>query len=101
MAFSDLFGMLVEPGEDGIPDTLYDDLSQAHLDEIGGRDAKIAEVTTQLEAANAEISRLKMQNYDLLMAIPVDGEDNGDSADDSDGGDSDESDGGVDSLFEN
>lgn len=97
MAFSDIFEKLLKPGEDGIPDTLYDDLSKAHLDEVGGRDAKIADLGATLQAAEGEISRLKMHNYDLLMAIPAEGE----SADgEPDADEESEESTGVDSLFE-
>ena len=97
MDFTELMAILLNPGGDGVPDTLYDDLSTSHNDAIGGRDAKIVEMDNQVQALTGEVSRLKSQNYDLLMSVPSDGSSEDEATiDDSE----DESSEGVDSLFE-
>lgn len=72
MDFAELLALLMEPGDDGVPDTIYDDLSLSYNDAVGSRDAKIG---TQ-EAAYAELladnQRLKALNFDLLMATKGD-----------------------------
>lgn len=96
MDFAELMAILTNPGDEGIPDTIYDDLSTSHSDAVGGRDAKIVEMDNQIQALTGEVSRLKSQNYDLLMSVP--GEGSGET--ESDEGESDDSPEGVDSLFE-
>lgn len=66
--FEELIALLREPGEDGLPETIYDDLGTAFADATGTRDAAIAERDSVLQERESEISRLKAMNYDLLMA---------------------------------
>ncbi len=83
--FSELLTQLTNPGEDGIPPTIYDDLSASYTDATSTRDAKITETSGALEAALAEINRVKAMNYDLLMAAGVaDGENSGNNEPDND-----------------
>lgn len=96
MDFNELIALMRDPGEDGLPETIYDDLTSSYNLAVEGGAARASE----LEAANgelmAEIARLKALNFDLLMAA------SGDSADES----ADESpteppgDVSIDSLFE-
>jgi len=84
--FEQLVAMLRNPGEDGIPETIYDDLSASYTDATSTRDAKITTSGEELAAAQAEILRLKSHNYDLLMATGIDNSDDSgedDSNDDS------------------
>ena len=90
------------------PETIYDDLSLAYSTMLESSSAKVSELeasaaaaaeahAADIQARDAEISRLKAVNYDLLMATP--------SADPEDGGsepDSEEDDGqmSIDDLFE-
>ena len=99
MDFAELLALLIEPGDDGPPATIYDDLSTAHSDELGGRDGKIEELMAANDALQAEVTRLKVDIYDKLMSQ---GEPEGDENDDADenDGDEDESEEGIDSLFE-
>ncbi len=84
--FSELLAMLVNPGEDGTPETIYDDLSASYTDATSTRDAKIGETSSALEAALAELNRVKAMNYDLLMASGVaESDDSGNNGSDNDG----------------
>lgn len=92
MDFEELLNSLRNPGEDGVPDTIYDDLSASYTESTSTRDAKIGESETALAAALAEIQRVKAMNYDLLMAQGVeestdDGEPEPEPDDSSDVGD--------------
>jgi len=80
--------------EEGLPASIYDDLS-AEYDAISeGSSAKVSELQTQLQNRESEISRLKSANYDLLMNSA------GDSASPSEDEDEDTSGSkGIDSLF--
>lgn len=47
-------------------------------DDISVRDAKIEQITGERDTALADVKNLKARNYDLLMQIPSDGENQGD-----------------------
>lgn len=103
--FAELLEMLMNPGDDGPPATIYDDLSLAYTDEVSARDAKIGELEggiaghgDELAAKDAEIARLKSLMFDKLMATPD--ETNGDGDEDTPDGDDDEEETGVEALFE-
>ena len=103
MDFAELLALLQNPGEDGLPPTIYDDLSGAYTNDMSTRDAKIQVTSDDLAAAQAEILALKAMNYDLLMAAGIDnsgdtGEDVTEDETDSDS-DSDEI-GDDDDFFE-
>jgi hypothetical protein len=94
--FHDLLGVLREPGEEGLPPTIYDDLTGEYDAMESGGAAKAAELADALAARDAEIGALKAQNYDLLMAVgSTDDTDDNDSTDDE----PDESGSAVDGLF--
>lgn len=83
--------MLREPPEDGLPETIYDDLHATYstLSEragiADGAEAKVAELSAVNEGLAQEVSRLKAHNYDLLMATAGDpGEHAAESQDDDD-----------------
>jgi hypothetical protein len=94
--FDELLAAMKEPGEDGLPETIYDDLSSEYalLSENSG--AKVAELESMLQEKESEISRLKAMNYDLLVAAPANEEPVDEGSDDTDDEESD----GIDSLFE-
>lgn len=100
MDFEQLMGILRDPGPDGLPGTIYDDLTAAYQDATTTRDAKIGEMSDVVQSYESEISRLKAMNYDLLIASGA-GQQNSDSDDgDSDDDGDDESDTiTTDSLF--
>lgn len=45
--------------------------NREHTDEVSVRDAKVRQLTESDTAKDAEISRLKAANYDLLMSKPA------------------------------
>lgn len=87
MDFEQLIAMLRNPGDDGIPETIYDDLSASYTDATSTRDAKISETSSAVEELTAELLRVKAMNYDLLIAAGVDNSD--ESGDDESNSDSD------------
>lgn len=94
MDFAELLAMLQSPPEDGLPDTIYDDLNTAYTNDLSIRDAKVNEHGERLQAANEEIARLKSANYDLLIAQPGKEPETPEETEDE------ESSAGIDSLFE-
>lgn len=70
MDFNELIAMLRNPGEDGIPDSIYDDLSASYTDATSTRDAKIETSTGELEALKLELLAAKAANWDLMQLIP-------------------------------
>lgn len=83
-----MLALLKTPPEEGVPDTIYDDITAAYNDVSGRADsaaAKIGELTAANETLLSQINELKAKNYDLLTAV-----DNGSNtavAGDSDAGD--------------
>lgn len=96
MDMRELVEQLRNPGDDGLPETIYDDLLSAHDHEVSTRDAKINQLTEDHTASLAEIEALKAKNWDLSNLLPpVDG--------DTDGSQREEETvevSGIDSLFE-
>lgn len=68
MDFNELMALARNPGDDGLPDTFYDDVESSHNLAVDGATAKIAELETSGAALSAEIASLKALNFDLLMA---------------------------------
>jgi hypothetical protein len=87
MDFAELMAQLMNPGEEGLSPTIYDDLSAAYTNDTSTRDAKIEVQGNDLAAAQAEILALKAMNYDLLMVAGIDNAP--DSVDDDSDTDSD------------
>jgi hypothetical protein len=96
-AFEDLVNRLQNPGDEGIPETIYDDLTKVYTDDVSIREAAANEKGAALQAANDEISRLKAINFDLMMKQPSEDSGNESGSDDSD---SDDTESGIDDLFE-
>lgn len=75
----ELIGMLQNPGDDELPDTIYDDLRNAHTSAVDHvattSQAKIEELTTALSDREAQIQKLKSDNWDLFEQIPKAGDD--------------------------
>lgn len=98
--FKELLEQLRTPGENGIPTP--EDFEAAYEEEIGIREAAISERDNQITeyqatvaAREADNTRLKAVNYDLLVAAPKPGTPDGNNNPDDDGKPA-----GVDSLFE-
>lgn len=72
MTFEELVALLRNPGDDGLPETIYDDLSTSYNTAVEGGTAALTEMGATNDAATAElvaeIARLKALNFDLLMA---------------------------------
>ncbi len=103
--FEDLVDSMENPGENGIPDSIYDDLRQAHGDVVAEHTSLNEGSSAKIQELEGRISQLKTQNYDLLMSSksePTTGGENGDGSNgDGENGDGeDDGDGkGVDDLF--
>lgn len=71
MDFEQLLAMLRNPGEDGIPDTIYDDLSASYTE--GTSTANAAATTANNRVAELELALLqaKADNWDLTQMLPV------------------------------
>lgn len=87
-----LLEQLRSPGDDGPPETIYDDIAEAYDGAVEIRDAKINEQEAAIQESQGLISQLKSANYDLLMATS--GETDPDPEPDAD------TDPGVEDLFE-
>lgn len=70
MTFEELISLLRNPGEDGIPETIYDDLSASYTDATSTRDARIQTTDTRVTELEAELLAAKAANWDLMQQIP-------------------------------
>lgn len=80
--FAELMEQFRNPGETGLPETFETDLTEAYEHEISVRDAavaerdqKIADAEKAKAEADAEVTRVKAVNYDLMVAAPKAGDD--------------------------
>lgn len=96
MDFNELVALLREPGEDGLPETIYDDLTLSYNDAVEGGASRLAESEATNASLVAEVARLKALNFDLLMAA------SGETSDEDENDDNDDSNGtpSIESLFE-
>lgn len=92
--FKELVNTLQNPGDDGLPETIYDDLMSTYDHDTTTRDAKINDLSEKHAAAMAEVEALKVKNHDLYTMIPAEDGDTGSN------GDTVVEVQGVDSLFE-
>lgn len=105
MDFEALINAVQNPGEGGVPPTIYDDIRatyQGVQDQFSSAQAKIGELTESNTTLAEQLNAMKAANYDLLTQVnaqsaPEKSEGNADSDD----GDSDdeEDDGGIDAFF--
>lgn len=82
MDFETLLATLMNPGEDGHPEGIYDDLSASYTDATSTRDAKISDQDSVIAELSAELTRTKLLNYELMLsqvAEPAASGDNGES----------------------
>ena len=100
MGFEDLLAQLRSPGEDGLPEGIYDDLAGEYGRMMEGGAFKAAQLQSELDARNGEIAQLKAMNFDLLTSSgPRVVEEPGAAEAAADAVDEDDETGGVDSLF--
>lgn len=98
--FDELIEMAKNPGEGGIPDSIYDDLRTAYGDEMAISVQEREGHVTQIQELEGRISQLQTQLYDATMSSgtePEPGEDN--APDDDDDDDDDDTSEGIDALF--
>ena len=72
MSFEDFQGLvnsLRNPGDEGVPDTIYDDLTNVFNTTFEGYTANTAEKEAEIARLAGEVSRLKSANYDLLTKV--------------------------------
>jgi len=100
--FEELMDTFRNPGESGLPDNFADELVTTYQEDLSIRDAAVAErenalteAQNTIAAKDAEVTRLKAVNYDLIKAAPKAGNPADDNKPD---GDADQ--GGIDSLFD-
>ena len=67
--FHELINRLKDPGEEGVPETIYDDLTAAYDATFEGYTANSSEKEAAIQRLNSEVSRLKSANYDLLTQV--------------------------------
>lgn len=105
MDFEALINAVQNPGEGGVPPTIYDDIRatyQGVQDQFSSAQAKIGELTESNTTLVEQLNAMKAANYDLLTQVNAQSapekteEDDGGSSDD---GEDDEDDGGIDAFF--
>lgn len=89
-----LIELLKNPTDDGVPASIYDDLTGLYGNVVSGSEAKVSELSAIIQGYESEISKLKAMNYDLLVSSAGDNQTADNTADD------DTEPGGIDSLFE-
>ena len=103
MDFEALINAVQNPGEGGVPPTIYDDIRatyQGVQDQFSSAQAKIGELTESNSTLAEQLNAMKAANYDLLTQVnaqsaPEKSEGDGDPDDDDD-----EDDGSIDAFFE-
>lgn len=74
MEFEDILELLINPGEDGAPGDIFDQLRGAHTGAIEGKDniisentSAMAELQSQVDALTNQLVNVKAANFDKLM----------------------------------
>lgn len=106
MDFEALINAVQNPGEGGVPPTIYDDIRatyQGVQDQFSSAQAKIGELTESNTTLAEQLNAMKAANYDLLTQVnaqsaPEKTESEASSDSDEDGED-EEDDGGIDAFF--
>lgn len=70
MDFAALLELMRNPGEDGLPEDIADQLAAAHESAVSSADAKIGELTEQVTGLTTTANQLKAHNYDLMRSLP-------------------------------
>lgn len=58
---------LAKSGGEDVPETIYDDLSQAYTTAIEGSSAALAKRDADIVARDAEIQKLKAMNFESML----------------------------------
>lgn len=67
--FHELVSRLRNPGDEELPDTIFDDLTTTYDTAFDGWNVTVSEKEKQIASLNGEVSRLKSANYDLLTRV--------------------------------
>lgn len=106
MDFEALINAVQNPGEGGVPPTIYDDIRatyQGVQDQFSSAQAKIGELTESNTTLAEQLNAMKAANYDLLTQVNAQSTPEKKEAPDGDSseeGEDDEDDGGIDAFFE-
>ena len=68
MDFHELIALMRDPGEDGLPDTIYDDLTSSYQLAVDGGAASLTAAQAELDALRAELAELKALLFDKFLA---------------------------------
>lgn len=98
--FDELIEMAKNPGEGGIPDSIYDDLRTAYGDEMAISVQEREGNNTKIQELEARVSELQTQLFDATISSGAEPEPGGDNdPDDEDDDDDDDESEGIDALF--
>ena len=105
MDFEALINAVQNPGEGGVPPTIYDDIRatyQGVQDQFSSAQAKIGELTESNSTLAEQLNAMKAANYDLLTQVNAQSapEKETPDGDSSEEGEDDGDDGGIDAFFE-
>lgn len=67
--FHELVNRLRNPGDEEVPDTIFDDLTTTYDTAFEGWNGVVSQKDAELQRLNGEVSRLKSANYDLLTKV--------------------------------
>lgn len=89
----------MNPGEGGIPDSIYDDLRLAHGDELAIAVQERDQASTKIQELEGRVSQLQTQLYDQTVSAAAEPDKAADNADTDTDDDEDDGPDGVDDLF--
>lgn len=91
-SFEELLALAREPGENGLPDTIYDDMEFAYQDALAQAAQDADGNTARIQELESRVSKLTSENYDLLMNSSATGNEGDTSGNGAPGSESDEDD---------
>jgi hypothetical protein len=101
MDFEAILASILNPGEDGVSPTAYDDLSASYTEATSTRDAKISTSESRVAELELELLKAKSANWDLMQALPVaDSEESDDNEEDTNSDEDSDSDDPDSDFFE-
>lgn len=99
MDFDELLEIGRNPGDDGHPEDLWDQLAGAHNDSLTIRDSAYTELDGKLSASAARVTELQAHNYRLMMQLEGDKVEDPETDADNSGEPFTGNDTGVDSIW--
>ena len=67
--FHELVNRLRNPGDEEVPDTIFDDLTTTYDTAFEGWNSTVLSKDEEISRLTGEVSRLKSSNYDLLTKV--------------------------------